>query len=366
MGPFRLFQRLRATIPAIIASIAQIVFFVAYCSTALAGSGVGLDRIPFIDTSRNRTLDAHVWYPTNAEATGNYGGNIAFEGFAAAENATIVARDAPLYLLAHGTSGNWKNLSWLAARLAADGAVVVAADHPGYTSGDATPASVIRMWHQADDLKFILGSVLQSKFGPHIDRNKVAVIGYSLGGYSALAAASAVVDIAKFVQFCAVNNDVACTFFQPAFATLDREYFAAASRNHSIAGISASVAIAPGLVESMTPVSTRNIVVPILIVGAELDRNVPPATHLQPFLKNFPRTTEYAEIPGAKHFSFMQLCLPGAVKMLAEEDAAFVCEDGDGADRTRIHDEVFGIVSEFLNEKLRIGKWGSPEPVRSP
>jgi predicted dienelactone hydrolase len=249
--------------------------------------------------------------------------------------------------------------------LAADGAVVVAADHPGQTSGDATPASVIRVWHQPDDLRFLLDAVLHSKFGQHIDRNKVAVIGYSLGGYSALAAAGAIVDIDKYVQFCAVNDDAACTYFRPAFATLDPEYFAAASQDHAIAGVAASVAIAPGLVESMMPASTRNIAVPILIVGAELDHNVPPATHLRPFLENFPRSTEYTEIPGAKHFSFMQICLPGATKKLAEEDAAFVCEDGDGVDRTRIHDEVFGIVSEFLNEKLGIGKPGGPEPVRT-
>jgi predicted dienelactone hydrolase len=341
------------------------VFFLACCSVALADSGVGLGQITFVDASRNRTLDTHVWYPTIAAATGKYGGNIAFEGFAAAENGAISARDAPLYLLAHGTSGNWRNLSWLAARLAASGAIVVATDHPGQTSGDATPASVIRVWHQPDDLKFLLDAVLHSQFGPHIDRNKIAVIGYSLGGYSALAAAGAIVDIAKYVQFCAVNDDAACTYFRPAFATLGPEYFAAASQDHTIAGISATVAIAPGLVESMTPASMRNIAVPILIVGAEFDRNVPPSTHLRPFLENFPRSTEYTEIPGAKHFSFMQICLPGAAKLLAEEDAAFVCEDGDGADRTRIHDEVFGIVSEFLNEKLGIGQPGGPEPVRT-
>jgi hypothetical protein len=43
----------------------------------------------------------------------------------------------------------------------------------------------------------------------------------------------------------------------------------------------------------------------------------------------------------------MQICKPGALEILAEEDAAFVCED-HGSDRRAIHDRLYRYVVEFL------------------
>ena len=136
----------------------------------------------FRDAQRGRTLKTHIWYPSDDGPVARFAENTVFEGIDAARDGAIRHGKYPLYILLHGTTGNWRNLSWLAARLAENGAVVCAADHPGYTSGNATPASVLRAWDQPLDAGFLAGEMFRSRFSEHIDRGKVFAVGYSLGG----------------------------------------------------------------------------------------------------------------------------------------------------------------------------------------
>ena len=108
-----------------------------------------------------------------------------------------------------------------------------------------------------------------------------------------------------------------------------------------------AVAIAPGFIESCTPESLKGITIPVLIIGAGKDLNIPPSTHFYPWLPDLPPNIAYREVPDASHFSLMQICKPGATDLLAEENASFVCED-HGGDRRAIHERVFRYIVEFL------------------
>lgn len=225
---------------------------------------------------------------------------------------------------------------------------MVAANHPGYTSGNATPSSVLRAWEQPRDATFLLGEMLESRFKDYVDRSRIYAIGYSLGGYSALALAGARLDMHRYIEFCGSNEDVSCRYFKPAFSSLSDADFKNAAMDLKDERFTGIIALAPGFVESVTQESLSRIMVPTLIVGASLDKNVPPATHLLPWRENFSELMRYEEIPDAAHFSFMQICKPNGAAILAEEGAEFVCQDGNGSSRRDIHETLYTLIVDFL------------------
>lgn len=311
---------------------------------------VGFSQHIFVDETRRRSLPTFVWFPTDVQKTETFAENIAFEGFQASQDAPIQKGRHPLFVLIHGTSGNWKNLSWLAWKLAQNGAIVISANHPGYTTGDATPLSVIRAWEQPRDISFLLDALSESAFRNHFDPKQIYVIGYSLGGYSALALAGAKLDMNQYPVFCTQNRDKSCQYFQKTFSAFDESFYQGFELEQTDPRITASIAIAPGFVESMTDESLKNIKITTLIIGAQKDENVPPNTHFLPKMKMFSQAITYQVISDASHFSFVQICKPAAMEILAEEGAEFVCQDGGNKTRQTIHEELYEMISHFLSQ----------------
>ncbi|WP_432736965.1 alpha/beta hydrolase family protein [Maridesulfovibrio sp. FT414] len=318
-----------------------------------AQGAVGITQTQFTDSARGRTLKTYIWYPCVGGKSSRYAENVVFEGFEAVKDGEISQGQFPVFVLIHGTSGNWRNLSWLAERLADSGSIVIAADHPDYTTGDATPYSVIRAWDQPKDVSFILDKLFTSRFKDYIDRKRVLAVGYSLGGYSSLALAGARLDMHQYLDFCSAHDDNSCRYFRPAFTCLDGKYFGQSSVDLNDKRFTGIIAIAPGFMESFTGDSLHRIKVPTLIIGATLDRNVSPSTHILPRKNDLAAQVSYKEIEGAAHFSFMQVCKPKGIEILAEDGEEFVCIDGGSKTRREIHDELFNYIRDFLNAAFK-------------
>ncbi|MDV2081182.1 alpha/beta hydrolase family protein [Marinobacter xestospongiae] len=309
---------------------------------------IGLAVESYEDTTRARTLEATVMYPTSAVSPKQrFAENAAFYGFTAIEDAVVTGHQLPVYILVHGTSGNWRNLSWLASQLAERGALVVSANHPGYTSGQATPDSVIRMWDQPLDVSFLIDNLLSGPYGPYADPKNITVIGYSLGGYSALALAGARFDIAGYHQYCEGHQDVSCQYFANALTGLTDGDRSKISENYRDTRVAQAIALAPGYVPAVQADSLRALSASTLIIGAELDERIPPALQLKPYLEPAADRIRYREIAGAYHFSFMQICKPEAEAILAEEGAAFVCQERSDHDREQFHTQLQQLIEEF-------------------
>lgn len=309
---------------------------------------IGISTEYYDDATRARRIETKILYPTNtAESGDTVAENAAFYGFNAVEDAEIAGKQLPIYILVHGTSGNWRNLSWLASQLAESGALVVSANHPNYTSGQATPDSVIRMWDQPLDVSFLIDQVLSGNYGAYVDPENITVIGYSLGGYSALASAGARLDMSGYREYCRQNQDESCQYFANAISGLTEQEYSKISQDYRDPRASRVVAIAPGFVPAVRADSLNNLSATTLIVGAELDEHVPPRMQLEPYLNEGTENLTYEVIPGAYHFSFMQLCKPEAVAILAEEGAEFVCQEPSGRDRDSIHTQLFQLINRF-------------------
>ena len=306
---------------------------------------IGLSEIDFKDDSRGRSISSYIFYPTNQKPNNKFAGNIAFYGFNAAENSSVSKDKLSLFILVHGTSGNWKNTSWLAKELAED-AIVVSANFPNYTTGQATPESVLKPWNQAKDVSFLIDSISASPFGKYIDNNKITVIGHSLGGYTAMALSGAILDLGEYYEFCKINFDKSCGYFKNALDKLSTENIEKAKQSLYDKRVKAGIALAPGFTESISQVSLESSTTPMLIISAENDTNVPPRTHLS----NIPNNIKQYQIKESSHFSFLQVCKPNAIAILSEEGAAFVCEDSGEKSRSEIHKETILQIRKFLTK----------------
>ncbi|MGD9162970.1 MAG: alpha/beta fold hydrolase [Desulfobacteraceae bacterium] len=304
---------------------------------------IGLSKIEFKDKLRNRMINTFVFYPTDETLTSTFAENAAFYGFRAVENSSVSKDGLPFYILVHGTSGNWRNTSWLAKELAKN-AIVVSANFPDYTTGEATPEFVLKPWNQPKDVSFLIDAVSASPFGKHIDQNRVVVIGNSLGGYTAMALSGATIDLRRYQEFCKTHSDKSCAYFQEAIEKLSTTNIEKAKQSLFDKRIKASIAITPGFTESMSRESLKDSKTPMLIISAENDLNIPAKTHLS----NIPENIEQHQIKESSHFSFLQVCKPNAKAILSEDGAGFVCEDSGNKSRPEIHKETIGLIRNFL------------------
>ncbi|WP_321470261.1 alpha/beta fold hydrolase [Halarcobacter sp.] len=325
-----------------------LIFFILISISNLY-AGVGLDNFEFLNKNNNRLLKGIILYPSDEKSDKTFAENIAFKGFEAKKDALIKKEKSPLIVFTHGTSGNWKNQSWLAAKLASIGYIVIAANHPGYTTGDSSASTVLKMWNQPKDVSFMLDSILKSKYKNFIDTDKIYTLGLSLGGYTSMALTGAKLDMKSLKSFCSKHDDISCKYFKKAYSILDNDFYKESSKDYKDERVKASIAIAPGLVPFMTNDSLKKIDKPVLVLGAEFDKNVPVKTQILPKIDSFSKSIIYEEIKDSSHFSFLQICKKGAKKILEEEDASFVCNDGNKKTRQTIHKEVYNKVVNFLN-----------------
>lgn len=258
----------------------------------------------------------------------------------------------PLVLLSHGSGGNMDGLGWLAAGLAGAGALVVGVNHPGSTSGDSSPQGSARLDRRAADLSAALDAALAG-FGDRIDPDRIAALGFSMGGGTVLMAAGARFDPARYAAFCARRPEpIDCAFFRRGGvdpAALPPQV-AADLRDPRL---SAVIAVDPAQGAALDRATLAALDLPVLLLnlgrfgpdspfaavdagpaGADLVGAIPGARH--------------AVIEGAAHFSFLDLCTPQAEAILADAGEDPICTDPEGSPRARVHAEVLEHVTRFL------------------
>jgi predicted dienelactone hydrolase len=154
-----------------------------------------------------RRLKVDLWYPTKARpgaATVTYSASLYGEppkpsvrfsvrGLAVS-NAAAAGRGYPLVILSHGYSNAPAVMTWLTENLASKGYVVAAIHHedpnPYVISAEKRAAP---NYNRPVDIAFVAGA-LRQQLGGLIDPARLALIGYSQGGYGVLAAGGAGLD----------------------------------------------------------------------------------------------------------------------------------------------------------------------------
>ena len=311
------------------------------------------------------TINGIIWYPVNTDLreTGEFIGGPSQPLFYAANvatNAPIAASSMrfPLIVVSHGTGGTAKQMAWLGAVLARDGFIVVAIDHPGNNNDEKTVQGFTMWWLRPETLSLALDEVLANpEFGPRIDRSRIGAAGFSIGGFSALALAGAVVDVAQYRASCSAKPVTCDTPRElPDFAKRKKSLMASnpgiraalTSGTHSEPDgrIRAVFAIAPAIGVAVTAESLHAIRTPVRIVYGGKDRSVLPEYNARLYAAAIPKSTLFV-VHGAAHYTFLDVCTDFGKAMLP-----IPCGDPKDVSRHEVHAAVAADAAAFFSHAL--------------
>jgi predicted dienelactone hydrolase len=231
----------------------------------------------------NRALTVDLWYP--ALVTGGavheiYTASLPSQPPAAPVSFTvpgIAVRDAqpagkgyPLVVISHGYSNAPAAMTWLTENLASKGYVVAAIRHDDPSITDTAKFAQVLL-RRPLDVVFVTHTLKSILAREHlIDPTRIALVGYSMGGYGVLTAAGATLDPTGPV-----------TKMVPGGLLL--RYARGGSKHEAmtVKGLRAVVAMAPaggGSLAAWGPEGLRNINAPLLIIAGDADRTLDYAT----------------------------------------------------------------------------------------
>lgn len=312
----------------------------------------GYDRFDLAADHRARPIAASIWYPAaNPTYRAPVGDGPIFDPSFAFIGPAVAPGEHPLVLLSHGSGGNADTLGWLSSGLVAQGAIVLAVNHPGSTSGDSSPRRSVDLEARANDLSAALDMVLSDPaFAPFVDQESIGIVGFSLGGATALGMAGVRFDGAVQDENCSIGPDAAdCIFFHLGGVTFaDEPGYDADARDRRV---TQAVVIDPGFGGSADPATVGDGLVGMTLINlGEVHRlgaaDVGPSGN---DLANRLPDANYVEIAPANHFTFLGTCKPGAAELLEQYEDDPICTDPEGVDRSDVHGQLVDAIAEGLN-----------------
>ena len=332
------------------------VWGIKYATAPAYEGRIGIDESEAFAPIRNANVDFHIWYPAQAGGRSvTVGGNGVFYGTSAGRDAPHRQGQFPMVLISHGAGGNAGQFGWIAAALADAGFVVVLPNHPGTTSANASAHAAVRVWERPADITAVIDHIVaQSQDYPYIDTNRIAALGFSAGGYTAMAVSGARVDAAALQGFCDHGDHGMsdCAFLARGGVDLHALDLSPAAQDLRDARIKVAVVIDPGIVETLTPNSLSNIDFPMLIVNLGDAGTIPAGVDASVVAKLILKA-QYKRLDDATHFSFLAQCKPKGAKILENEgEVDLLCDDAGGRGRGAIHTELKDLIVAYLSAQF--------------
>ncbi len=301
---------------------------------------------------RDTDLSVHLWYPTEAvSAPELIGQNLLFYGFHARPDAPMIAGARPVIVLVHGSGGNAYRLGWLATELARKGYLVLAANHPGTMSQDSRPEDTVRIWERPQDVAAVLDWLAESPpQGIVPDMGDVSVLGFSIGGHTALALAGVEVTKAAFIEYCASFDDaVDCQWMERGgldLTTIDETRYNA---SHADPRPERFIAVDPALPRATRAESLTQIDRPVLLVNLGDPGTLSSAVRVDDW-EGMSAAFTYHAVPQSWHFSFLAECsTAGRVVIgLLSRKSEEICTDPFDRTRGDVHVELTETILGFL------------------
>lgn len=315
-----------------------------------AGIGYGEAFAP----ARDKNIDFHIWYPANPGGRAiTVGGNGVFYGKPAGRGAPHKNGQFPSILMSHGAGGNAGQFGWIASALAHAGYVVVLPNHPGTTSRNASAQAAVRVWERPADISAVINEIVENPQSyPYINPNRIATLGFSAGGYTAMAVSGARVDVEALQSFCDHDDHGMsdCAFLARGGVDLHVLDLSPASQDLRDPRVKAAVIVDPGIVETLTATSLAKIDIPMLIINLGDTNKIPKGVEARQAAETIPGA-KYEIIEDAIHFSFMAQCKPKGAAILADEgEPDPLCDDAGGRKRSLIHKELEQMIIGFFND----------------
>ena len=310
------------------------------------------------DDTGPRPIAWSAWYPTEASAPASPPESSFFDpGQVGVDAPPTSAAALPVVLLSHGTGGTAESLGWLARALAGLGYVVLGANHHGNTGVEPyRPEGFLCWWERASDLSVLLDALASNgPFAGLLDMRRVSAVGFSLGGYTALALAGARTSLAAFEAWRAAQGVTAGgpREFPGAADHIDgllqtSKVFSTSWARHgrvvSDARIRSLVAIAPApTVRAFLPASVAGISIPVTILSGGADTEAPVEQCGDWLIQQNPRFTHHNLGRDIGHYTFVDLPADPGLSETVE-----VFADFEGVDRRQVHVQAAHLIRRAL------------------
>jgi predicted dienelactone hydrolase len=235
---------------------------------------------------------------------------------------------------------------------------VVAANHPGSTTGNSVPALSAELWLQTSDISALISAVTTDpRWKPMLNPQAIGVIGHSKGGYSTIAAIGGKVRLSDFIDGCRqAPQSPNCQFYTQANVALTKLSARAFDADYTDPRIRFAVALDPGMVPYLLPTSLRRLSAPLLIVEPQHflpDGQEPGLGGATLAADNGKQPILALRLSSGNHFDFLPVCQPKGRQILAseEDDGAVLCASSS-EQREAVHRQTLAAIMAFIHPWL--------------
>ncbi|MEE2946498.1 MAG: hypothetical protein VX444_15130 [Pseudomonadota bacterium] len=334
----------------------SIAIAAGFAVQAAKADPVGVQNSMVFAEHHGRDMLMTVYYPA-AENSGqsiSFAENPVFFGTPMFENAAMADGTHPVVLMSHGLGGRAAAMSWLAAGLVQEGAIVIGVDHPNSTFRDFDMLAGMDHWTRVQDLQVALDTVAAGAFGDSVDMSRLYATGFSFGGWTALSMGGLRSSADGYALYCdkTAGGSTHCNDLQRAgvdLRALDAEKWSASYQD---ARISAVAAIDPAFTYGVTQEMADELIGEALLITLGEVEDRLQATDVTSGGSGFEQKRPDLEsivIAPAFHFSALPLCKPEGEKILEMENDDPVCTDPEGADRKKIHADVIAAIASHFD-----------------
>ncbi len=201
----------------------------------------------------------------------------------------------------------------------------------------------MRVWERPADISAVIDEIeANPQTYPYIDTSRIAALGFSAGGYTAMALAGARVNVAALRGFCDEGDHGMsdCAFLARGGVDLWDMDLSPAAQDLRDERIKMAVIIDPGIVEILTLESLSQIDIPMLILNLGQEDTIPVGVYARQ-AAGLIAGGRYEIVQDATHFSFLAACKPKGANILADEgEQDRLCDDAGGRGRDAIHKDL--------------------------
>jgi predicted dienelactone hydrolase len=257
----------------------------------------------------------------------------------------------PLAVISHGNWGTRYSQGWLSMRLVNAGYVVLSTSHPGTLGDDQSVSGRLRLWDRSRDVSFALTEILRHpKWSALIDRDRIAFVGHSFGGWTGVSLAGGKYDPAVQRAFCQklVRKDFYCeATLKDDTSGIDTSDAAGPFRDDRF---KAFYIMATGPGQGFSAGSLGSIAVPFAVDTAKADEILEAGANSSALARLIPGAAEIIRPVG--HFAYVPECKWIVGPLLARMFGTPICDDPVGVDRGSFHTEIAKDVIAFFDKHL--------------